>query len=805
MISSSQLVISGGQFTQHNHHEQNPLFKTLQDAVAAKAFHDSAARFDPPKCHPGTRVKILDEIMGRIVGQGEDTPVKPFLWLNGAAGAGKSAIAQSTVEGCIERGFMVASFFFSKTDATRNHAGPLVATLAYQLYQAFPGTEVQTEIISALTKEPLIFTKQIQQQFITLVFQPLKTYLSRHKLPEPQTSFLIVIDGLDECIDRASQTAILSGLADSVRNSDPYIRIFVASRPEYDITQSFDSKHLKDIHTRLSLDLDKESDVKSDIKSYLYDQFEKIKDECNNSSIFWPKLDPSWPGEGVIEKLAWKSSGQFIYAATVIRYVTSARPRRPDRSLDMVLELRPHDGDHPFAELDALYEKILESCKNIEKVLEILSLKLSRGRGDHDESSETDDHDDEFYHGWGVPLLSAWEVSAYESVLSYEEGEVERLFCDLGALVTLSQSPGRFANSDPEAMYLTILHASLSDYLLDEARSKKFHIDLGGKYIGRHMANVLKYLASCGPDYDSLDWTGFCDQALASRAVTSFIDDSSELPWCTIPPELPQAAFSFPLKEFLAPHFLSIHVPYQALAFTTAFMHVLRIMAVKDPTCSYIEDHQHRNLDTVIIPALKRYFDNDGRALGLALSCHLGSHRFVPWCDMQSTFAALGNVLPDLTFSRILLTDADDFEYDDLGLNALWTMSYYALPVEERGFPSEDYSIYLDYMRGLLRRVSLPSPSVYAKATKVCFDALPLLPVPSFFWKRNAVAEDTKDDPCPHLVFLEAILPRPWMFRVPYWGLSDQNRINMESYDDEQSDSRYRGLHQPWQHGAPSM
>ncbi|KAF9540783.1 hypothetical protein CPC08DRAFT_770738 [Agrocybe pediades] len=553
MISGNyQLVISGGQFTQHNYHEQNPLFKTLKDAVAANAFHDSAARYDPPKCHPRTRVKILDDIMGWILGQGRDTLVKPFLWLNGAAGAGKSAIAQSTVERCVERGLRVASFFFSKSDPTRNHAKHLVATLAYQLYQAFPGTEVQTEIMSAISKEPLIFTKQIQQQFTTLVVQPLKTYLSRQNLPEPQTSFLIVIDGLDECIDRASQTAILSGLADSLPDSNPCIQMFVASRPEHDIKLSFGSKHLKDVHTPLSLDLDRGSDAESDIRLYLFDQFAQIKDEFNKRTK-GSKLDQSWPAEKVIEELVTKSSGQFIYAATVIRYVESTR-HRPDHRLDMVLNLRQaRNGDHPFAKLDELYSMILQSSSDIEKVLEVLSLEFL-----------------EVLTTEGEP----GSVNEIEKVLAYEEGEVETLFCDLAALVQLSESP---------RSTLEILHASLYDYLLDKGRSKRFHIDLHGKYIGRHMANVLKYLASCGSDYNlNSDDSSY----LGNRAANFLVRNSftSELRWCTIPPELPQAAFSFPLTVVLAPHSLWFrHVRSNALDFVVAFLHALRIMVSKIP------------------------------------------------------------------------------------------------------------------------------------------------------------------------------------------------------------------------------
>ncbi|KAF9546030.1 hypothetical protein CPC08DRAFT_382181 [Agrocybe pediades] len=777
MISSKQLVITGGQFTQQHYHGQKAPFDALKDAVAINAFHDSAARFDQPKCHPRTRVKILDEIMGRIVGQSQDMGVKPFLWLNGAAGAGKSAIAQSSIGRCKERRLPLASFSFSKSDPTRNHAKPLVATLAYQLYQAFPGTEVQAEIISAIIKEPLIFTKHIQQQFTALVVQPLKTYLSRHQLPETQTStsFLIVIDGLDECVERASQKAILSGLADSVRDSNPYIRIFIASRPEYDIMQSFESKFLKAIHTRLSLDLDSQSDVESDIKLYLSDQFEQIKDDCNNSTSFWPKLDESWPGEDVIQELAQQSSGQFIYAATVIRYVTSARPKRPDRRLDMVLELRPHDGDHPFAELDALYEKILESCKEIDRVLEVLSLKLIS-----------------FKDGRGG-------ISLYENVLSYEEGEVGRLFCDLGALVTLSQPRW---STHPGDMHLTILHASLSDYLQDEARSKQFHIDLRGKYIGRHMANVLNYLASCGSDYDPLDVS-----CLGRLAADLFVENIDKLRSCTIPPELPEAAFSFPLKKFLAPHISLMIVRSTALDFAVAFLDMLRIIALNDPTYSYIEDRQHRKLDTVMVQPLQSYFDGDRLALVLVLFCHLGSHRFVPWCNMKRTFSEplcdvrLSDVLPDLTFTWILLDDEDLFYEEDLRLSYLWSRATLDTSQEDGFLIDADdrlnYLAYFDYMHRLLRNVSAPTSTVYAKATKECFDALPLLRVPSIFRKHIAapVADDTEDDPYPDLVFDDKHFIGPWLL-IGMNGPSrshsdspDENTVTfMEDYEDEQSD-----------------
>ncbi|KAF9543418.1 hypothetical protein CPC08DRAFT_824160 [Agrocybe pediades] len=101
------------------------------------------------------------------------------------------------------------------------------------------------------------------------------------------------------------------------------------------------------------------------------------------------------------------------------------------------------------------------------------------------------------------------------------------------------------------------------------------------------------------------------------------------------------------------------------------------------------------------------------------------------------------------------------------------------------------------YMLRLLRSISPPSHTVYTKAAEVCFDALELLPVPSSSWKHGAVADNTEDDPCPHLVFDNRYFAGPWTFRIDWSDLTDQNTIVVDSYgnkqldsdDDEQSDS----------------
>ena len=85
-----------------------------------------------------------------------------ILWLNGAAGAGKSAIAQTIAELCDEAGVLLASFFFSWSDPYRNNGATLFPTLAYQIACAIP--EAREQLERAIDRDPLIFTRSLEAQ-----------------------------------------------------------------------------------------------------------------------------------------------------------------------------------------------------------------------------------------------------------------------------------------------------------------------------------------------------------------------------------------------------------------------------------------------------------------------------------------------------------------------------------------------------------------------------------------------------------------------------------------------------------------
>ena len=159
-------------------------------------------------------------------------------------------------------------------------------------------------------------------------------------------------------------------------------------------------------------------------------------------------IPPQWPLPDVLNQLIRKSSGQFIYASTVIHYVSSIRHKPTDR-LDIVLGIRPPQKDLPFAELDALYMHILAGVEYIEPVLDILSFVLfSRGLAQYSPS-----------------------LVEIETFLSLQTGDVELYLGDLSSVVSFS-----------DYQYIHILHASLTDFFLDPTRSKELWINPPARY-----------------------------------------------------------------------------------------------------------------------------------------------------------------------------------------------------------------------------------------------------------------------------------------------------------------------------------
>ncbi|KAF8171100.1 hypothetical protein BJ912DRAFT_911739, partial [Pholiota molesta] len=341
--------------------------RLLLNTICKGAFHDAAERGDPPRCHPRTRTAVRAELMAWI--QAPPAMRKLILWMYGPAGAGKTAIAQSIAEECEEQGLLAASFFFGRTAAGRNDASRFVATIAYQLSLSVP--ELSDRILAAIEKKQNIFSLSITAQMKALIIDPLKSLFDPLKpLPpseSPPKPIFVITDGVDECgPNRDSHTTLLNALGTAVSELRHIPLLFlIASRPEFEIREAFNGDLLSPLVKSLVLDDNYNPD--EDIKLYLDDTFKEIHARHLRQG---DPLPSAWPAKEDVDFLVSKASGQFIFAATVIRFVNSPRHNPPMR-LDIILGLLAPGNETPFALLDALYLLILSSADDIQKVLEI--------------------------------------------------------------------------------------------------------------------------------------------------------------------------------------------------------------------------------------------------------------------------------------------------------------------------------------------------------------------------------------------------------------------------------------------------
>lgn len=248
----------------------------------------------------------------------------------GAAGAGKSAIAQTIAEILDSRQFFLASFFFSRNDPRRRTARFLIPTLAYQLAAKLP-PKFRESIVQAFESDPLIVNRSLESQFKALILDPLlQLFQSGFSI---KNHVVVTIDGLDECDDRKIQVRIVELSFSVFRSRDLPLKILITSRPELEITSSFYSQP-PNVLARVALDEDYRSN--EDVRCFLTDKFYDIKTQHPLRS----HIPEGWPPTDSLSTVVRRSSGQFIYAATVVKYVESPR-HRPVHRLEIVLGIRP--------------------------------------------------------------------------------------------------------------------------------------------------------------------------------------------------------------------------------------------------------------------------------------------------------------------------------------------------------------------------------------------------------------------------------------------------------------------------------
>ena len=285
------------------------------------------------------------------------------------------------------------------------------------------------------------------QTLIVNAFQ----YLS----PPPRRSYLVVIDGLDECRDNATQQMILRLLCETITVHKLPLRFLIGSRPESHIRESFDQESLYTITRRVVLD--ETFNPGRDIRVFLQDGFAKI---CATNPIL-SHVEQPWPEEGIIDLLVQRSSGQFVYAATVLKFV-GANFCSPTKQLALAMKPDPT----AFSDLDQLYTQILPAYPSAVNIVQVLGI-ISASRGDFAE--------------------------VFEDIFGMEEGELELVLCGLSSLMDDENGKKK------KYVIPDLTHASFSDYLFDSSRSGPFHVnqdEYNSQFTTRSFALIMQSIRS---------------------------------------------------------------------------------------------------------------------------------------------------------------------------------------------------------------------------------------------------------------------------------------------------------------------
>jgi hypothetical protein len=272
----------------------------------------------------------------------DDLNAPNIVWLRGHPGVGKSAVAASVVERLQASRRLGSSFFFQRDTAVLTTPAALWRTVAFDLAHKYP--DVRRTIVAKLNDDEIgPSTANVNVLFRHLIQEPLaaSTDIPCGRLP------VIVVDALDECGGLDGQyshhrTSLLRTLK-SWSSLPPRFKLVITSRGEDDIIDALSAiGHQLVVISSGHMVSDKSSD---DVRSFLQQRFSSIATRYPRS------LPPDWPGPQIIEDLASRAAGLFIYAETILRFVIRGEPRQQLQQIQQ--------GDMQNGDMAALYSRIL--------------------------------------------------------------------------------------------------------------------------------------------------------------------------------------------------------------------------------------------------------------------------------------------------------------------------------------------------------------------------------------------------------------------------------------------------------------
>jgi hypothetical protein len=374
------------------------------------------------KCHPGTREDVIAQIKQWV--EGSDHPI---CWLNGPAGAGKSAISQTIAEWYAAKNRLAGNFFFLRGAGDRSIIARLIPTLAHQLCISAPATKPL--IRKVLKSEPGITRQSLRRQFNQLIIGPiLAAKASIFAALTRKKTMVIVIDALDECDDKDLMAEFIEIIIDAFREHHrlPF-RIFITSRVEEHVRRKLETSAARSVIHYLALHT---FDARIDILTFFQSCFSIIYEE---NRPLMRNISLPWPSKSDLDTLVKNSNGLFIFAVTLIDFINKGSGL-PQEKLRNALMTDP--------DLDNLYAQVLSAAPR--------------------------DHNFERVIGTIMLLRSSLSITFLAHLLRLRTEEIVHALLGIQSILMI---PGN--DNEP----IRLFHTSLRDFLVSQPRSRDFFID----------------------------------------------------------------------------------------------------------------------------------------------------------------------------------------------------------------------------------------------------------------------------------------------------------------------------------------
>lgn len=301
------------------------------------AVDDQAQGLSRRRCSPGTREDILSDIV-----KWANNPSSPSVfWLTGQAGAGKTTIAYTIAELFYRGGEATAfgaSFFCSRLFPETSGRKYIIPTIAYHIAHNHLPYSQALHIADNFDR----VDHEISPQMDGLIVEPWQQTESQQDDSEPR-QYLVVVDALDEIKENGGIAFLKVLLHAADKNNLKGLKFLVASRPHPEIEKlcnSFSSEatfRLQDIP---------KASARADVMKYLKEEL------------------PHLSGSGELAEVERRADGLFVYAATVVRYLTPQTTNSAREQMDMLRDLLDNSLDPDCSNdstcmIDQLYRHIM--------------------------------------------------------------------------------------------------------------------------------------------------------------------------------------------------------------------------------------------------------------------------------------------------------------------------------------------------------------------------------------------------------------------------------------------------------------